>query len=205
MNVGDTSDLLGSLMSQLGGGGVDQIARSVGVSGGDVTNVLAGALPAMMAGLTRNATSGGGASALLGALDRDHDGSILDDVMGFLGSGGNTSAGAGILAHVFGGRQANVEQAVSQSSGVDMGSVTKIMAMVAPLIMGSLGKAKRQQGFDASGLAAALGQQEQAARKTSSSAVDMFSSLLDADGDGSSMDDMVKMGAGLLGGLFGGK
>ena len=31
----DTSDLLGSLMSQLGGGGVDQIARSVGVSGGD--------------------------------------------------------------------------------------------------------------------------------------------------------------------------
>jgi len=205
MTVGGTSDLLGSLMSQLGGGGVDQIARSVGVSGGDVTNVLAGALPAMMAGLTRNAASSGGASALLGALDRDHDGSVLDDVMGFLGGGGNTSAGAGILSHVFGGRQANVEQAVSQSSGVDMGSVTKIMAMVAPLIMGSLGKAKRQQGFDASGLAAALGQQEQAARKTSPSAVDMFSSLLDRDGDGSSMDDMVKMGAGLLGGLFGGK
>ena len=64
------SDLLGSLMSQLGGGGVDQIARTVGVSGGDVTNVLAGALPAMMAGLTRNAASSGGASALLGALDR---------------------------------------------------------------------------------------------------------------------------------------
>ena len=205
MKVGDTSNLLGSLMSQLGGGGVDQIARSVGVSDGDVTNVLAGALPAMMAGLTRNAASSGGASALLGALDRDHDGSVLDDVMGFLGGGGNTSAGAGILGHVFGGRQTNVEQAVSQSSGVDMGSVTKIMAMVAPLIMGSLGKAKRQQGFDASGLAAALGQQEQAARKTSPSAVDMFSSLLDRDGDGNSMDDMVKMGAGLLGGLFGGK
>ena len=205
MKVGGTSDLLGSLMSQLGGGGVDQIARSVGVSDGDVTNVLAGALPAMMAGLTRNAASSGGASALLGALDRDHDGSVLDDVMGFLGGGGNTSAGAGILGHVFGGRQANVEQAVSQSSGVDMGSVTKIMAMVAPLIMGSLGKAKRQQGFDASGLAAALGQQEQAARKTSSSAVDMFTSLLDRDGDGDSMNDMVKMGAGLLGGLFGGK
>ena len=201
----DTSDLLGSLMSQLGGGGVDQIARSVGVSGGDVTNVLAGALPAMMAGLTRNTTSGGGASALLGALDRDHDGSVLDDVMGFLGGGGNASAGAGILGHLFGGRQANVEQAVSQSSGVDMGSVTKIMAMVAPLLMGSLGKAKRQQGFDASGLAAALGQQEKVARKASPSAVDMFSRLLDSDGDGNSMNDIVKMGSGLLGGLFGGK
>ena len=192
-------------MSQLGGGGVDQIARSVGVSGGDVTNVLAGALPAMMAGLTRNTASSGGASALLGALDRDHDGSVLDDVMGFLGGGGAVAGGAGILGHIFGGRKATVEQAVSKSSGVDMGSVSQIMAMVAPLIMGSLGKAKRQQGFDASGLAAALGQQEKVARQVSPSAVDMFTRMLDSDGDGDSMDDIVKMGSGLLGGLFGGK
>ena len=192
-------------MSQLGGGGVDQIARSAGVSGGDVTNVLAGALPAMMAGLTRNTASSGGASALLGALDRDHDGSVLDDVMGFLGASDAASSGAGILGHIFGGSKATVEQAVSKSSGVDMGSVSQIMAMVAPLMMGSLGKAKRQQGFDASGLAAALGQQEKVARQVSPSAVDMFTRMLDSDGDGDSMDDIVKMGSGLLGGLFGGK
>ena len=105
-------------------------------------------------------------------------------------------------AHVLGGRQTTVESAVSKSSGVDIASVGKIMAMVAPLVMGALGKAKRQQGFDASGLAAALGQQEQAARKVSPSAVDMFSRMLDSDGDGDPMDDIVKMGSGLLGGLF---
>ena len=149
--MADSSDLLGSLLQQLGGDGVAQIARSAGVSGGDVTSVLAGAVPAMMSGLTRNAASSGGASALLGALDRDHDGSVLDDVMGYLGGGGNIADGAGILGHVFGGRQEKVEQAVSRTSGVDMGSVTKIMAMMAPLIMGSLGKAKRQQGFDRPG------------------------------------------------------
>ena len=198
----ESSDVLGSLMGQLGGGGIEEIGRSVGLSGGDVTNVLAGALPAIMAGLTRNASSSSGAAGLLGALDRDHDGSVLDDVMGYLGGGGNLAAGAGILGHVLGGRQPNVERAVSNSSGVDMASVTKILAMVAPLIMGALGKAKRQQGFDASGLAAALGQQEQAARKVSPSAVDMFSKMLDSDGDGDPMDDIVKMGSGLLGGLF---
>ena len=153
----ESSDVLGSLMGQLGGGGIEEIGRSVGLSGGDVTNVLAGALPAIMVGLTRNASSSSGAAGLLGALDRDHDGSVLDDVMGYLGGGGNLAAGAGILGHVLGGRQPNVERAVSNSSGVDMASVTKILAMVAPLIMGALGKAKRQQGFDASGLAAALG------------------------------------------------
>ncbi len=198
----DSSDLLGSLMQQLGGGGVNEIARSVGLSSSDVGNVLAGAMPAMMAGLTRNAAASGGAEGLLGALDRDHDGSILDDVMGYLGGGGNLAGGAGILSHVLGGRQANVESAVSKSSGVNLASVTKIMAMVAPLIMGALGKAKRQQGFDASGLAAALGQQERAARQVSPSAVDMFTRMLDSDGDGSPVDDIVKMGSGLLGGLF---
>ena len=39
--------------------------------GGDVTKVLAGAMPAMMAGLSRNAASNDGANALAGALDRD--------------------------------------------------------------------------------------------------------------------------------------
>ena len=61
----DPNDILGSLMDQLGSGGVERIGRAVGVSGGDVTNVLAGAIPAMMAGLTRNAASSGGADALL--------------------------------------------------------------------------------------------------------------------------------------------
>ena len=198
----DSSDLLGSLMQQLGGGGVEEIARSVGVNGSDVSNVLAGAVPAILTGLTRNSSSSDGAAGLLGALDRDHDGSVLDDVMGYLGGGGNLADGAGILGHVLGGRQGNVEKAISSSSGVDMASVGKILAMVAPLIMGALGKEKRRQGFDASGLAAALGQQERAAREVSPSAVDLFSRMLDSDGDGDPMDDIVKMGSGLLGGLF---
>ena len=197
----DSSDLLGSLMQQLGSGGISEIARSVGLSSSDVGNVLAGAVPVMMAGLTRNAASGG-AGDLLGALDRDHDGSILDDVMGYLGGGGDLAGGAGILGHILGGRQTNVESAVSRSSGVDLASVAKIMAMVAPLIMGALGTMKRQQGFDASGLAAALGQEERAARQVSPSAVDMFAKMLDSDGDGDPIDDIVKMGSGLLGSLF---
>jgi hypothetical protein len=198
----DSSDLFGSLMTQLGGGGVNEIARSVGLDSSEVTNVVSGAVPAIMAGLTRNSASSEGAAGLASALDRDHDGSILDDVMGYLGGGGNLADGSGILGHVLGSRQSNVESAISRSSGVDLASVGKIMAMVAPLIMGALGKAKRQQGIDAAGLAAALGQQERVARQAAPSAMDMFSKMLDSDGDGDPMDDIVKMGSGLLGSLF---
>jgi hypothetical protein len=198
----DSSDLLGSLMGQLGGGGIEQIGRSVGLDSGDVSKVLAGAMPAILAGLTRNTSSNAGAAGLLDALDRNHDGSILDDVMGYLGGGGDLADGDGILGHVLGSRRSTVEKAISTSSGVDMASVGKILAMVAPLLMGALGKAQRTQGLDASGLAAVLGQQHKAVREASPSAVDLFSKILDSDGDGDPMDDIVKMGSGLLGGLF---
>jgi hypothetical protein len=199
---GDTSEVLGSLLQQLGGGGVTDIARTVGVSSGDVTNVLSGAVPAILAGLTRNSATSSGAAGLAGALDRDHDGSILDDVAGYLMGGGDLSGGAGILGHVFGGSQPNVERTISKSSGVDLASVGKIMAMVAPLIMGALGREKRQHGFGASDLANALGRQEKAAQKASPAAADIFSRMLDSDGDGDATDDIVNMGAGLLGSLF---
>ena len=44
----DSSDLLGSLMGQLGGGGIEEIGRSVGLDSGDVSKVLAGAMPAIL-------------------------------------------------------------------------------------------------------------------------------------------------------------
>lgn len=198
----DSNDILGSLLHELGGGGVGEIARTVGVESSDVTSVLSGAVPAILAGLTRNSSSGAGAASLLDALDRNHDGSVLDDVIGYLGGGGNVADGAGILGHVLGTRRSNVESAISRSTGVDLASVGQIMAMVAPLIMGALGRANRQHEFDASDLAAALGRQHHAARQTAPSAMDVFSKMLDSDGDGDPMDDIVKMGSELLGGLF---
>lgn len=69
--------LMGALQSS---GGIDQMSRALGLGESDVTKVLSGALPAMLGGLTRNAASPDGASGLLGALDRDHDGSIADEM-----------------------------------------------------------------------------------------------------------------------------
>jgi len=196
------SSLLDMVMQQVQGGGIQQMSRSLGLGEDDVTKVVSGALPALMGSLTRNSGSGDGASALLGALDRDHDGSILDDVAGFLGQSGSADAGAGILKHALGGKQSTVETALSRSTGVDSASAGKILAMLAPIVMGALGKAKRQQGLDASGLAGLLGQEEQVARQRSPQAVDMLSRVLDSDGDGDVMDDVAKLGTSLLGSLF---
>jgi hypothetical protein len=81
------------------------MSRSLGLDESDVTKVVSGALPALMGGLTRNAGSAEGASGLLAALDRDHDGSIMDDVAGYLAGAGAAAAGTSILRHAFGGKQ----------------------------------------------------------------------------------------------------
>jgi len=191
--------LMGALQSS---GGLGEMSRSLGLDESDVTKVVSGALPAMMGGLTRNAGSAEGASGLLAALDRDHDGSIMDDLAGYLAGAGAAAAGTSILQHAFGDKQGQMESALSRSAGVDMAAVGKIMAMAAPMVMGYLGRQRREQNLDAAGLASLLGREQQVAQERSPEAVSMLTRLMDSDGDGSVMDEVAEMGSSLLGSLF---
>lgn len=192
-----TDSILGGLMQQLQGGGIQEISKTLGLNEGQVTDVVSGAIPALMGAFSRNAGSQSGADALFGALSGKHSGGILGDVIGSLAGG--KSADAGILKHAFGGKQGSVENALSASSGLDMGSVSKILAMVAPLVMGALGKAKQDQGLDVAGMASMLQKERKTVEKQAPQAMDMLSRLLDSDGDGSVMDDVGKLGSSILG------
>jgi hypothetical protein len=199
----DRGSLLELVTSQLESGDIDAIARQAGVDPDSAMKVVAGALPALLSGLSKNTQDTAGASALADALDRDHDGSALEDVAGFFGSAGATTAGSGILRHVLGSRQGSVEAALGQMSGIDAGSAGQILTMVAPLLMGLLGREKRSRGLDAGGLADLLGAEREVAKQRSPQAMDMLGGLLDSDGDGQIADDLADLGGSLLGGLFG--
>lgn len=192
-------ELMRSLQST---GGIDQMSRSTGMDQGDITKVLSGALPALMTGLNRSAASTGGASGLLAALDRDHDGSIMDDVAGYLAGAGAAAAGTRILQHTLGDRQGRVETALSRSTGVDQGSVSQILAMAAPLVLGYLGRQRRSQHLDSAGLLGMLNKEQEVLQQRSPQAASMLNQLLDADHDGSIMDEVAEMGSSLLGSLF---
>jgi len=196
--------LLDMLGEQLGGDALHQIGRQVGAHPEATSKAVSAALPMLISAMAKNTAHEKGAGSLLGALDRDHDGSILDDVAGFLG-GGETSAGAGILGHVLGGRQAGVEQAIGKSSGLDAGQVGQILAMLAPVVMGALSRQRQQKGLDASGLAGLLTSERQRIETHHPHNSGILGQLLDSDGDGEIGDDLGKLGMGLLGSLFGGK
>ena len=170
---------------------------------------LGSALPLILGAMKNNTATPQGAAGLLSALSNKHDGSMLDNIGSMLGSVDTLKDGAGILGHVFGGKQQNVAQAVSAKSGIDVNSAMNLLQMAAPVVMAYLGKQKQQQNVtDGNGIGDLLGgllgggaQKEQS----------LITKILDANGDGSVIDDLIGMASGskkggiggMLGGLFG--
>ncbi|KAB8318362.1 DUF937 domain-containing protein, partial [Tolypothrix campylonemoides VB511288] len=78
-----SATLTDDLMRQLQGAPLQQIAGRLGLDPQQAERAVAGALPALMGALGRNAGQPQGADALFGALQRDHAGSGgLGDVLG---------------------------------------------------------------------------------------------------------------------------
>ena len=191
-----SDSILDMLSQQLGGQALETISSQIGADRSQVEKAVPAALGGLMTGLARNAQSAEGAGALLSALSKDHDGSVFDNLSGVLSAPEQTS-GAGILGHVFGGKQAAVQSALGQSAGLDAGSMGKLLTMLAPLVMGALGKKQRDGGLDPGGLGGLLRQEQRSAARQAPD-LGVLGSLLDADGDGDIKDDVARLGGSLL-------
>ena len=153
-------DIMKTLLDTLGDNGISDMASKVGANKEQTKSALEGIMPSLLGAMSSNTKSANGASGLLGALDRDHDGSILDDIGGFINQDEHEDGGK-ILSHVLGDKQSNVEESLSMKTGMGGSQVNKLMKMAAPLLMGLLGKEKRNSassgGFDLGGLSGLLG------------------------------------------------
>ncbi len=191
-------NILDIIKNQLGDEKVEQMSQHLGEDKQSTLSALGDAVPVILGGLARNAKSEEGANSLAGALDRDHDGSILENLGGLISSP-ESGQGQGILKHVLGGKREATEQAVAKKSGISLESAAKVFQIAAPLVMGYLGKKKKEQNLDAGSLANVV----QSASKSSeeeSGLGSLVSGLLDRDGDGNVMDDIGDIIGGFLGG-----
>lgn len=192
-------NLTGLLQEALTPATIGQIGQAIGADEQTTGNAINAALPALLGGLAGNSSSASGASALLGALDRDHDGSVLDDLAGLIGTAGaGQGTGEALLGHILGGQLGTVTQAVSQASGLEASRVGPLLGILAPIVMGAVGRFWRASGNqggagDLAGLLAGATSQAGAG-----DLLGMVTNLLDRDKDGSAVDDVV----GMLGGFF---
>ena len=204
------ANLIDLLQGQLSEGLVEQLAGQLGgADKAQTADAASGIISMITSALAKNAATPEGAGALASALDKDHDGSILDDLMGYATGAANpqqqtqSSAlnGAGILKHILGGKQANAIDVISKMSGLGNGQTGNLMTMLAPVIMGMLGKQKREQNLDQGGLSEILNKTVQSSAGQRKE-LGMIGKFLDQDGDGKVIDDLADLGMKALGKFF---
>lgn len=204
-------DLLGAARGETA---INEISQTVGADNSTVNSAIQMALPAIIGAMANNAATPQGAQSLDQALSRDHDGGLLGNlgglgslVLGHLQSPEPTPKqldAGGILGHILGTNQAPVVEQVSKNTGLNMGQVAQILMMLAPIVMSYLGQQKQQQNVGADGLGGLLGgllggsQAAAAPQSSGNSMIDLASSMLDRDGDGSSIDDIASMALNYL-------
>lgn len=192
---------------------LDQLSNQLGL---DDTNKASDALDTtvnvLLNAVARNVAQPEGASSFLSALSRDHDGSLIDHLTDYMGGqfqpqNASTVNGVGILKHLLGDKQETAAETIGKQTGMDAAQIMKIMAMVAPILMGVLGKANQQtpsapgQSSGGSLIDMVLNTTNKVNQQSKQGGI--LSQILDKDGDGSIMDDVAGMGMkAIFGRLF---
>ena len=113
---------------------VDALSQQTGESPINIKKLLVIALPLLLLYMTKNAQSKEGASSLAKALDDHQDIGAVDKQI----AKSDAVDGEKILGHIFGGNTDQVVGGLSQNTGISTGSVIKILALLAPIILSSL-------------------------------------------------------------------
>lgn len=191
----DLSNLLGSLLSE--GQTLEDIARKVGANPTDVKKAATMSLPTLVEALNKNAQDEEKRASLNKALE-DHSEDNVEDLQGFLNNM-DLEDGQKMLGHILGGKKSQVESNISKSSGLSSGQVTGLLAMLAPILIGMLGKKKKEENISKDSLPDLTGSLGNILGGGSGGGLmDMAKKVLDKDQDGSFLDD-------LMGGFFGKK
>ena len=179
------------ITQKVGGAAAGMLAQKLGISESTAQTAVQLAVPVIVAALARNASQPQGAQDLHHAVASDHDGSILDQLTSYLGNP-QAANGSGILSHVLGGDRPAVESNLAQATGMDQNSAGNLLEMVAPLVMGAVGREQQQNALDPNGLSQFLAQQQQA-QPANPGLMGSIGSMLDSNRDGSVTDDLSRI------------
>ncbi len=171
------ASMIESLMGMLSGNTIDQISSAVGLPKGKAQEALPEVLAVLTGALAKNTSQKEGAISLSNALSNDHDGSILNNLSGYI-KNYKEGEGEGILKHVLGSKRNVVEKSLGARSGLDAATVGNLLTMAAPIVLGMLGKTQKQEGLNINSLTNLLGNEQNQADNLVPGIKDMLSKIL---------------------------
>jgi len=187
-------DILGEL------GGFESVARELGISEPQAASGAAALLPALLGGFKGQAQAHpSGLEGLAGLLGSLGGASLLDDVLSPQPT--NTSRGDDVLGQIFGSPDVSrtVARNAATQTGLDPSLLKKMLPILAMLVAGYMAKQHSASAAPPTGggLGDLLGGMPGGRRAGASSAPGM-ASMLDLDGDGNPLDDILGMAGKLM-------
>ncbi len=172
-------------------GGLQSIARELGVSPAQAVSGAEALLPAILGGFKRQAQSQpAGLQGLSGLLGQLGGGGLLDNVLAPEPT--DVNRGNDVLGQIFGSK--DVSRAVAQNaaaqSGLDAGVLKKMLPMLAMLVAGFMAK---QGGAEPAPQAGGLGGLLGGLLGGAGGGTQGLASLLDLDRNGNPLDDILQM------------
>jgi len=143
---------------------IGRIATALGLNRNNAQTAIGAAVPALLAGFSGVAAQPGGAQKLVDVAKQQTG--ALSSFANMIGGQGQTSLiekGTQMLSSLFGGQdQTALAGAVGKFAGVGQGASGSLLGMLAPVVMGTIGQQRQQQGrsLDASGIAGLLASQK---------------------------------------------
>lgn len=184
-------------------GGLQSMARELGVSEAQAASGAAALLPAVLGGFKKQTQARPtGLEGLGGLLGQLGGGGLLDDVLAPQPT--DVSRGNAVLGQIFGSQDVSraVAQHAASQSGLAPALLKKMLPRLAMLVAGYMAK-QRDAGADVpppseSGgvgglLGSLLGGQATRAGSATPGAAPGLASMLDLDGDGNPLDDILRM------------
>ena len=176
-------------------GGAASMARELGVSEAEVTRGAEALGPALLGGFKKQAQAQpAGIAGLGGLLSQLGGGGLLDSVLSPQPT--DVTRGDGVLGQIFGSKDVSrtVAQSASAQTGLDPALLKRMLPILAMLVAGYMAKrsgAGTQPGAPAGGggLGGMLGGMLGGAG--AAGALGGLASMLDADGDGNPLDDIL--------------
>lgn len=173
-------NILETILAAQNGGAVKQMGQQLGLGDDQASRVLSALVPALAGGLQRNMQSQGGLESLMGALAGGTHTRYLDSPTSL---GAAVADGNGILGHILGSKDASRQVATraAAQTGIDAGVLKQALPLVAAMMMGAM---SRQQSSAAS---------LSSAGAPGGGLLSMLTPMLDQNGDGSIVDDVMGM------------
>jgi hypothetical protein len=138
--MAEINSILDTLLS---GSSLSALSELTGAGGDQVQKVLAQAVPTLVTGMKKNASSQDGEQSLATALSQ-HAKDDTSDVASFLKNADLTD-GDKIISHILGGQKPAVESGIAQRAGVSKNQTATILSAAAPLLLSLLGNKKDEE------------------------------------------------------------